>query len=68
MSEWQSIDSAPRSGAEFLACRHNGASWEFYVVYFVDHPGYPWAVYAGDNALAEGRLDYWRPLEPPHPA
>ena len=65
MSEWQEMATAPRDGTQILVCRNNDVFWEYDVVRWSGRdPDYPWAT--DYNAYPEGRLDYWRPLEPPY--
>lgn len=58
--DWQPMRTAPRDGTEILVRRHNGVSYEHYVVCWVESDEtYPWLICGGDNALAKGRPDEW---------
>src|SRR4051794_12290144 len=67
-AEWQPIETAPRDGTSILVCRDNGCGWDYAVVWWWDEGGdYPWVIgnIPNDDAIADGRPEYWMPLPAP---
>lgn len=68
MSEWKTIDSAPKDGTAILAAYDfkDGSFGQVVVMWTRGDEVYPWKVMFGDNAIPTGRIPYWRKLpEPP---
>ena len=70
MSEWQSIETAPRDGKNILVALHfkNGKYWGLDIIWWNERwnewesAGYDWR-YADDD---DERITHWMPLpEPP---
>lgn len=66
MSEWQSIEAAPRDGSEFLGYHkgHDGYTGDWFaLVEYSGDPEWPWADYEGKHP--EAFLTHWMPLPTP---
>lgn len=67
MTEWRTIDSAPKDGTEILAFARTHEGSEMYQVVYWDDAGsadYAWKVTDGPSYY-RAIFIYWQPLPPP---